>query len=485
MAVESARGAGWSRNALVGIAVAAFGGVVGAKSLGDNSFLTHLTTGRLMVDGHFPSTDPYSFTAHGQPWVIQSWFASLLYGVADKIAGGLGIRILVVVLSIALAATCWRLTRRAKTVAGRLLSVVPALLVGTTMWGSRPLLFGLLGFALLVLILDEERDPRWLVPLMWVWVNTHGSFPLGIVLIVAVAIGAKIDGHDISHAVSTLKWAVVGLGVSMINPVGPRLLWFPIELLRKQDVLSHMVEWQAPGFQSNWQRIFLLSVIAVAMLAPRLPPARRYRVLIPGVLFAASGLYSMRNIPSATVTMSLLLACELRGFGSISGSVRRSIYRAVGVAELVVFAVLVVVRLGGPDFNLADFPVNQIDWLQAHGELTPQRRIAAQDTVGNYLEFRTDGRQPVFVDDRVDMFPASVVNDEVTLIHGAPGWDKVLDRWHIDTIVWERGGPLTSLLAASPAKWRLVNSGPANRANPRVWVVYQRVKPSASEASRR
>ena len=485
MAVENARRSGWSRNALLGVAVAAFGGLIGAKPLSDNSFLTHLTTGRLMLQGYFPSTDPYSFTAHGHPWVIQSWFASLLYGVADKLAGGLGIRMLVVSVSIVLALTCWRLTRRAKTVVPRLLSVIPALLVGTSMWGSRPLLFGLLCFALLVLVLEEERDPRWLVPLMWVWVNTHGSFPLGIVLIVVVAFGAKLDGHDISHAISTLKWAVLGLAVSALNPIGPRLLWFPFELLTKQDVLSHMAEWQAPGFQSNWQRVFLVSVVVVAMLAPRLTPARRYRVLIPGIVFAASGLYSMRNIPSATVVISLLLACEIRGLGSILGSVRKPFYRMVGIGEVALFAVLVVVRLGGPSFKLADFPVNQIDWLQSHGRLTPTNRIAAQDVVGNYLTFRTDGHQPVFVDDRVDMFPKSVVSDELTLIHGTAGWEKVLDRWDIDSIVWAQGGPLTSLLAASPTKWKLAYKGPANQDNPSVWDVYVRIKPPASGATHR
>ena len=50
-------------------------------------------------------------------------------------------------------------------------------------WTSRPFLFGLLCFALTLLVAEGGLDPRWLVPIGWFWVNTHGSFPMGFVLL--------------------------------------------------------------------------------------------------------------------------------------------------------------------------------------------------------------------------------------------------------------------------------------------------------------
>ncbi|MBV8386727.1 MAG: hypothetical protein JO155_08060, partial [Acidimicrobiia bacterium] len=57
-------------------AYALFGFRLGARSIGDNSMFVHLRTGMDMVrNGAIPRRDPYSFTAHGHPWVVQSWFA--------------------------------------------------------------------------------------------------------------------------------------------------------------------------------------------------------------------------------------------------------------------------------------------------------------------------------------------------------------------------------------------------------------------------
>ena len=58
---------------------------LGLRPIGDNSLFTHLRTGiDLVRTWHVPTTDPYSFTSGGEPWVVQSWFASLLYGLANE-----------------------------------------------------------------------------------------------------------------------------------------------------------------------------------------------------------------------------------------------------------------------------------------------------------------------------------------------------------------------------------------------------------------
>src|SRR5699024_7144802 len=139
-------------------------------------------------------------------------------------------------------------------------------------------------------VLREERDPRWLVPVMWIWVNTHGSFPLGLVLVVVYGFGVWVDKGSLNHVARTLKWVVAGILVGAINPIGPKLLWFPIELLGKQDVLANMAEWQAPGFIYLYQRIFLVSVIAAMAIVPRLRNGDRYRLLLPALVFTALGL---------------------------------------------------------------------------------------------------------------------------------------------------------------------------------------------------
>ena len=424
---------GASRGAVVGSFVVLAAAYFGMANLHDNSFFTHLATGHLILDGHVPTVDPYSFTAPGHPWVVQSWFASLLYASSEKIGHGLGIRLMIMLLSVVLALVVWRLTRPAKSVVARIVAILPALAVGTVNWGPRPLLFGLVGFALVLLVLREERDPRWLVPVMWVWVNTHGSFPLAFVLVVIYGFGARLDGGSFRHASRTLLWIAIGTVAGALNPLGLKLLWFPVELLSKQDVLRHMTEWQAPGFQSEWQRAFLVGVIGAAALAPRLPRGDRYRLLLPALAFSALGFDAMRNIALATLLLAPLLAVELSDLGSLSSRSRTRGHTLVVGTVLVIAAVVVGVRATAPSFDFATYPVKPFDDLQAQGRLRSPHRVAAEDIVGNYMELRYLGKVPVFVDDRVDMYPKSVIEDELSLIHAQvrleQGSGSVEDRY--------------------------------------------------------
>jgi hypothetical protein len=60
------------------------GFALGSGSLGDNSFLWHLRTGKLILDHGIPHRDPYSFTAAGTRWIAQSWLVELMYGALSR-----------------------------------------------------------------------------------------------------------------------------------------------------------------------------------------------------------------------------------------------------------------------------------------------------------------------------------------------------------------------------------------------------------------
>ena len=91
-------------------------------------------------------------------------------------------------------------------------------------------------------------------------------------------------------------------------------------------------------------------------------------------------------------------------------------------------------------------------------------RIAADDRTGNFLELLYAGDARVFLDDRLDMYPAGVVEDYLTLRDAAPGWQEVLARRDIDLVLWPRTRPLTQVLLGDPA-WQLVYTDPD-------WVVF-------------
>src|SRR5947208_10038588 len=62
-----------------------FGFRLGVLPIVDNSMFTHLRTGLDMVAGAgIPRVDPYSYTAAGTHWVVQSWLPEWTYGWAHR-----------------------------------------------------------------------------------------------------------------------------------------------------------------------------------------------------------------------------------------------------------------------------------------------------------------------------------------------------------------------------------------------------------------
>jgi hypothetical protein len=440
--------------ALVGLVMVLTGVVIGVHPLGDNSFLTHLATGRIIWDTHaVPTHDVYTFTVPGHDWVVQSWLASLLFAAADHIGGLRAVMLFFGVVTTALTFILWQLTKPARTLIPRVVVAALPISVGAGFWTERPLLLGLVAFGVALLAAEGRIRPQWLVLTMWLWVNVHGSFPLGLVALAALYAGRRLDKEDASIEQAALKWAAIGTALAAINPLGPRLLLFPIELLRRQDILQYIVEWQAPRFTSLDERFFLLEVMVAIALLVRRP---RWRTALPLVIFLAAALFGARNVVTASLVLAPGLAAGLADLGSLDGSERRFIYRPVAFVMCAGAALIALSQLNTPLLKLnSHFPVDAITHAEALGLVGPGHRLIAQDVVGNYLEGRYGTSASVFIDDRYDMHPKSLVVDYADLLGGRPNWAEILDRHQAEAVLWEPKLPLASLLLESP-DWRVV-----------------------------
>ncbi|MBI2710023.1 MAG: hypothetical protein HYX34_10055 [Actinobacteria bacterium] len=447
---------------VIGLAVALWGFAIGLRQLFDNSFLTHLATGRIIVSKmRVPTRDPYSFTASGRPWTVFSWFASLAYGLSERLAGLGAIRVLHALLAGAAMLAIWRLSRPARSLVGRLASVVLPGAVATGLWTHRPFMFGVVGLALVLVVLDSDVDPRWLVPVMWVWVNSHGSFPLAVAAVGAVALGARLDGGHARRELRVLAWVLVGIVAGAVNPIGPRILASPFELLGKSADFRSVVEWQAPRFSDASQLAALAQLLVAVLLLVRRP---RWRTALPLVVFAGLALTSARNLPLLSLVLVPGMAQAIGDTRLASGldGRRRSPATALGAAAVVIVA-LVLASAVGPqqDMVLSAYPLGA---LRAADRAGVSRRLVTQDFVGNLRELRDGPRGEVFIDDRVDMYPSSVIADYELLLKARAGWDGVLRRWRADGVLWSRNQPLAQVLAES-GRWRLVYRD-------RTWVLF-------------
>jgi hypothetical protein len=475
------RGGIGSIGGAMALLVVAWTAGLAAGPLKDNSFLTHLATGRIILQrGSVPTRDPYTFTAEGTSWTVQSWLASVAYAGAERLGGAFGLRLLVLVVFVAAGLLVWRLTGAASSVVARFSIAAVALFVATDVWSERPYMVGVIGLGVVWLALEGAVRPWMLVPILWVWANSHGSFPLSILLVLAVLTGAWLDRRlgrgspeAVRTAVDVLKMVLVGTLLAAVGPLGVDVLLFPVKAITRADVLAEIVEWQAPAFTSPSERLFLLLVLATLAGLVR---SGRWRTAIPALAFTGLAVTAQRNVAMATMVLVPCLAASVPPLGSLTSRSRPSVGPAVA-AVLAAVAVLVIgSAVTAPLDTLGPYPARPIAWLEAVDEDGSGGKLASQDFVGNLLEVLDGGEARVFIDDRADMFPSDVFGDATDLLRGHPEWQAVLDRHGIDIVLWERNTPTASLLAASPS-WQTVYSDTR-------WVIACRRETGCDELSR-
>jgi hypothetical protein len=440
---------------LVGAVLAIVGFLFGSPGFSDNSFLTHLATGRLILDsGSVPSTDPYTFTAQGEPWVVQSWLVSVLFAAIEELVGPAGIRLVVGGIAAAVVAIAWMLTSSAQSIFARVALIGLVLAVAAQTWAERPFLVGLLLLAIAMLVEERRWSPWWLVPAGWVWANSHGSFPLGIIVLVLLAVGRRLDGDRWTHAAGCAASLAGGVVAGVIGPLGPRLLLFPVQLVAGNEVLQEVLEWQAPRFDSMSQRLFLVQLaLAVALLVRR--PS--WRVGLPMFGFALAALTSLRNVSVASIVLIPGMAASMPSIGQLRATMRPRLGPVLAAGLVALTGVVVAGRLAEDDYRLAgSYPALALEWMAANElEPSPMHRVAAPEIVGNLLNLLYADSGVTYYDDRFDMFPEDVSEGFLRLRRGSPGWRTSLEDDRINTVVWQRADILGQLLEADPG-WSAV-----------------------------
>jgi hypothetical protein len=443
---------------LVVATLGVFGFRVGIRPISDNSAFVHLRTGiEMWRTGRIPHTDPYSFTAHGHSWVVQSWFASLLYGAAYHLggflfgsAGQMHLELLLEGALMALLAVLIARLARTGVAVRTMASAGVAVLFGAVFWSPRPLIFGLLGLVLLITVVEAKASPWWILPITWMWVNTHGSFPLGPLWLGLVFVGEVLDTKSTARRLWPYLVAEAGgLLLAAVNPLGLSLLTFPLKVEQKSSVFRNVVEWRSPNFQSGdgIYALLLISLALVILFRARL----KWADILPAVAFLALGLYSLRFIAPAAVVLAPVLGRAMRPhrppLPRAADPAIDQLNRLIAAALALLVGVFAFVSLRGTGLDLSTYPTHAEAWMAAHGYLDPAaHRVAEQDVVGCYLILLRGSAGRVFIDDRVDMYPVSVSNDYDTLLHALPGAPDVLQRYDIDTVLWDRHLPLKDLL---------------------------------------
>jgi hypothetical protein len=444
-------------------ALALFGFRLGARPITDNSAFVHLRTGMRIAAGHgIPRRDPYSFTAHGARWVVQSWLPEWTYGVLHKLHG---FRLVELEQAVLMGACAWLIVRlaRAGTPLRTMAAGAAALGVGSAYWTARPLMFGVLAFVLTVTVVERRANPWWLVPITWVWVNSHGSFPLGVLWFGAIAVGAACDARADGGAwrlpreeLRYFGTFVVGLAVSAINPLGPRLLAFALTVGEKRQIFKSVREWHSPNFQGSEGLFTLIFLTLALVLVLRSRRSLPWRDILPSLGFLAMGLLALRNLPMLGVAIAPMLGRVMRtDTPALDRTGSSFVNRVMALVLLAAYALFGGNALLNGGVDAHGYPYQAVNFMQRHGLVSSAHRSVEQDIIGCYLILRFGEKAHVFIDDRVDMYPLDVSHEYTDLLYGHDNALRILDRNKVDVILWDRTLPLV-VIAKTSGRWHEV-----------------------------
>ena len=236
--------------------------------------------------------------------------------------------------------------------------------------------------------------------------------------------------------------------VACLNPLGPRLLVFPVAVITRRDTFAHVAEWRSPSFQGAAGVFTLLCLVGVVLVVARSRPP--WRDLLPVVAFVAAALAAQRNLPMAGVVIAPVLARCLRPNGRAVEDRRPEIHLAIAGLLGALALLFVAVAATANAFDLEGYPVRAAKLLE------PGARVATTDIAAGYLIVERGEDARVLMDDRVDLHPVGLAEDYVRLLDGKPDALALLDRYRAETVLWETDTALHAQLAASGSGWRRV-----------------------------
>lgn len=397
----------------------------------------HLKTGEYILDSrHVPTTDPFSFTRHGEPWVTHEWLSDVFLYAADHLFGITGLVILKLVIIMAILAIMYKTAKLSTSRPMLILVVLPVMLfLSRHRFFVRPHLISLLLFTcelwLLEAVWNKKITPKWLwllPPLFLIWVNAHGGFVYGIALVglYCGCVWIARRRTPLTAPVKSIRQFIVpGLAASaicMLNPNGIAVFTYGLTIYQEGYVASNM-EWFSP-FDPSMRRhtmvyifsAYLLVVTAVLFVARRFVSFKD--ICIAG-LFGLLSIKSQRNIPYfaiATVPMLIRYLESLIRHRISKYTNRNVLFQCVKLIALVVYAVVAVriFTIGYPiaiagqgsakpglGIDTAALPVAAVAFAKKHG-ITGNYFNSYQ--FGGYLIYAGYPDIRVFIDGRADVF---------------------------------------------------------------------------------
>jgi hypothetical protein len=429
----------------------------------------HLRVGEnILATHHLPASDPYSFTVSGAPWMAYEWLGETFFAAVARLGGVLALDLLLIGLSSAIVIGLYAFaTLRSGNSKAAFIATVILFPIANGSFTLRPQMLGYLFLILTLIALEAARRKvfwsLWLLPpVFFLWVNTHGSFIVGLgVIFIYWACGLKdfrlggIQGEAWQPA-ERLRLEMVFLlclAVLPLTPYGTRLAVYPFDIAFSQPInVSSIAEWQPMPFNLPAGKIFLgllLAFFITQMALPFLWRLEEVALYVSGTVFAALHVrFVLLFVPFGIPILATILARWIPGYKRAKDKyvLNAVLMTAVAVGFLHYFPSRDTLNTRVEE----RFPVRALEYMRQHPVPAPMLNTYG---FGGYLVW---AGQKVFIDGRGDVYErGGVLSDYMHISRLKPGTLAVLQSYGVRSCLLEQDEPLATLLSSVPG-WKRV-----------------------------
>jgi hypothetical protein len=353
-----------------------------------------IVTGRDIAAHGLPHTDRLMAFTAGRAWSDQQWLAHLVaYGLYGL--GGMPLVVLAdgacIVAAVAIAIATARMLGANSAWAAAVATPTMLLLLSSAV-RAQSYAYPLFAAVLLVLVRDARRGDRrvlFLIPLLVVWANTHGSVLLGGALVgLYAAIGAI-------RAVRARAWhgllrpaglAAIALLAPFASPYGPGLIRYYGATATSSSFHQYVTEWSGTTLRA-WPFFFALAAFVVVVVVrpeTRLP---LFDLLCLCVLLLA-GLDTVRNTVWLSFAAVALVPPALQGWRD-PGAIRARLRVLLGGVALLLAAATGLIAATLTDRSLnRSLPVRPGAAIAREAALHPAWKIVTDGSEADWMLMR-------------------------------------------------------------------------------------------------
>jgi hypothetical protein len=440
---------------------------VGRSFTVDPDLWWHIKLGQsILATHHWPTVDPYSFTVPGQPWIAFEWLGDVLIGAVAHIGGMRGLDALLIVLgsAVMIALYTFATIRSGNSKAG-FVAAVALFALANPSFSMRAQMLGYVFLVLTLIALELFRQGKqwaiwFLPPLILAWVNTHGSFIIGLgIIVVYLVCGLK----DFSlGGIEGKKWTakqrvrlelvfLLCVAVLPITPYGTRLAMFPFDVAFSQPLgVGHVQEWQPMPFNMLGGKIFLALVLGFLVVQMALNLKWRLEEVTLFLGGAAMACLHVRFILLFVPFCIPLLATVLaRWLPHYDRARDKYVVNAMLMTCVVAAMIHYFPSKAFLDKEVAEnFPSRAVEYIRQHPIPGPMFNNYG---FGGYLIWSLGPEHKVFVDGRSEVYEnGGVLADYYYIMQIRPGALTVLRNYGIQSCLIERETPLATVLSNLP-----------------------------------